>query len=197
LGHMCIERVALLLPGRMLGPHVPLLSYAGEAAEARGAGVLPVTWPGDPDAVDLTTGTAEWVRQVVRAAVEQCRAGHPNVQLVAVAKSLSTVASPVLAELEVPAVLLTPVLTGAVSSIDPQEVIDGVRASTVPVLLVGGTGDPLWDGAAARSATPHVLEVAGADHAMLLPGRLAHSAIVLGRVVTAIEDFLDNEVWRL
>jgi hypothetical protein len=39
--------------------------------------------------------------------------------------------------------------------------------------------------------TPHVLEVAGADHGMLVPGPAIDSIAVLGQVVTAIEDFLD------
>jgi hypothetical protein len=31
---------------------------------------------------------------------------------------------------------------------------------------------------------------------MFVPGRLAASAAVLGQVITAVEDFLDNVVWR-
>ncbi|MFG3580989.1 hypothetical protein [Micromonospora chersina] len=57
-------------------------------------------------------------------------------------------------------------------------------------LLVGGTADPLWDGAVARQLSPHVLEVPDADHSMLVPGPLARSAEALGRVCTAVEDFV-------
>ncbi|WP_320067230.1 hypothetical protein [Micromonospora sp. RTGN7] len=63
--------------------------------------------------------------------------------------------------------------------------------ATAPFLLVGGTGDDSWDGAAARRLSPHVLEIGGADHALLVPGPLARSAEVLGRVCTAVERFLD------
>lgn len=40
-----------------------------------------------------------------------------------------------------------------------------------------------------------MLEVDGADHGMYVPGRLARSTEVLGRVVTAVGDFLDAAVW--
>lgn len=43
--------------------------------------------------------------------------------------------------------------------------------------------------------TPHVLQIAGADHNLRLPGRLARSTEVLGRMVTAVEGFLDEIVW--
>jgi len=58
-----------------------------------------------------------------------------------------------------------------------------------------GTADQFWDRQAARAITPHVVEIDGADHGMLVPGRLAASAAVLGHVITAVEDFLDRVVW--
>jgi hypothetical protein len=54
----------------------------------------------------------------------------------------------------------------------------------------------LWDGELARELSPHVLEVDGADHGMYVPGPLARSAAVLGEVATAVENFLDDVVWR-
>jgi hypothetical protein len=66
----------------------------------------------------------------------------------------------------------------------------------MPYLLIGGTADPHWNGELARTLTPHVVEVADADHGMILVGApLARSAAVLGRIVTAIENFLDVQVW--
>jgi hypothetical protein len=189
------DHVMLLLPGRMLGPHVPLLAYAGEAGAARGARVVPCFWPEHPEPVTLNDDTATRVQDLVRMWAEACRDETPGVRLVAVAKSLSTLATPVLADLEIPAVLLTPVLTSAVGHLDPTPVLVGVRHSKVPVLLVGGTADELWDGEVARELAPHVLEVVGADHAMMLPGPLSGSAAVLGQVARAIENFLDVHVW--
>jgi hypothetical protein len=49
----------------------------------------------------------------------------------------------------------------------------------------------------ARELTPHVLEVDGANHGMMLPGPLHRTTEVLGRMTTAVEDFLDTIVaWR-
>jgi hypothetical protein len=43
--------------------------------------------------------------------------------------------------------------------------------------------------------TPYVVEVGTADHGMFVPGELSASAAVLGRVMTAVEQFLDQVVW--
>ena len=64
-----------------------------------------------------------------------------------------------------------------------------------PCLLVGGSADPYWDGPTARSLTAEVLEIDGADHAMVVPGRLKESAAVLGQVIAAVEDFLGHVIW--
>jgi hypothetical protein len=82
---------------------------------------------------------------------------------------------------------LTPVLTS-------DWVVSALRRCPAPFLLVGGTADKLWDSALARELSRYVLEVEGADHGMYVPGPLAGSAAVLGQVVTAVEEFLD-EVW--
>jgi hypothetical protein len=86
------------------------------------------------------------------------------------------------------AVWFTPLLT------DPATVA-ALHRATAPCLLVGGGADRLWDGPAARSITPHVVEIGQADHSLLLPGGLAAPAAVLGQVITAVERFLDQIVW--
>ncbi|WP_220039697.1 hypothetical protein [Nonomuraea aridisoli] len=73
--------------------------------------------------------------------------------------------------------------------------VAALRRATEPFLLVGGTADSLWDGALARELTPHVVEVEGADHGMKVPGPLRATADVLGDVTTAVESFLDTDVW--
>jgi hypothetical protein len=73
------------------------------------------------------------------------------------------------------------------------EVVAALEAATAPFLLIGGTADPdYWDGAVARRLTPHVLEVEGADHGMIVPGPLSASAAVLGRISDVVEQFLDD-----
>jgi hypothetical protein len=87
--------------------------------------------------------------------------------------------------------LATPLLIGKSlgSLAAPVAAGRGLPAVWLTLLLT------VWDGRLARSVTPHVLEIDGADHGMFVPGRLAESAEVLGRVITAVEDFLDQQVW--
>jgi hypothetical protein len=73
--------------------------------------------------------------------------------------------------------------------------VAALRRSTAPTLLIGGTADKVWDGTIARQLSPYVFEVLDADHGMYVPGPLAASATVLGRVATAIEEFLDDVLW--
>jgi hypothetical protein len=178
------SRDVIVLPGGMYGPHSPLLMYAADAAERRGATIQPISWDDPAGPLALTPDTrGPWVLDQLARAV-------PDVQedTLLIAKSLGTHAAAVAADRNLPAVWLTPVLTSAF-------VVDGLRRSTAPFLLVGGTADELWDSTLARELTPYVLEVDGADHGMYVPGRLAASAAVLGQTATAVEDFLDQVVW--
>ncbi|GLZ41194.1 hypothetical protein [Actinokineospora sp. NBRC 105648] len=160
--------LTVLLPGRAYPATGPLLAYAGEAARRHGAEVRAVTWP---------EGTTS--EQVVAVVREVIGADRP----VLIGKSLGSFAAPLAAELSLPAVWLTPVLT------DPA-VASALRAATAPFLLVGGTADKLWDSLLAESLTPDVLEIPEADHSLLVPGPLGLSAGVLGTVATAVESFL-------
>jgi len=73
--------------------------------------------------------------------------------------------------------------------------VAALRRAPGSCLLVGGSADQLWDGQTARSLSPDVVEIDGADHGLFVPGRLVASATVLGQVITALEDFLDHVVW--
>jgi hypothetical protein len=81
------------------------------------------------------------------------------------------------------------------SLLTDQPTVMALRRAAAPCLLVGGTADRSWDGPVARSITPYVVEVAAADHGMFVPGELSASAAVLGQVMTALEEFLDQVVW--
>jgi hypothetical protein len=107
---------------------------------------------------------------------------------VLIGKSLGSLAAPVAASKGLPAIWVTPILTD-------EPTVAALRQATAPCLLIGGTGDKVWNGQLARSLTPHVLEIDQADHGMFVPGRLSRSAAVLGQVTTAIENFLDHQVW--
>jgi pimeloyl-ACP methyl ester carboxylesterase len=158
--------------------------YAGDAAERRGADVFRVWWD-EPDR-PLTLTEPERGAWVVPQVAKVLASVSGDAVLIG--KSLGSYASALAADHGLPAIWLTPVLTS-------DWVINNLRRSTAPFLLVGGTADPLWDSALARELTPYLLEVPEADHGMYVPGRLAASAAVLGQVVTAVEDFLDEVVW--
>jgi len=180
-----LGRSAVLAPGGNNSAEVPLLMYARLAAERRGALVRVIAW-------DLVQGGGvsqqrEMVASKVSAAVEELTAAAGAAPLV-IGKSLGSLAAPVVADRGLAAVWFTPLLTDDVT-------VAALRRSTGPFLLAGGTADQFWDARIARSVTADVIEIDGADHAMFVPGPASKSAIVLGQVMTAVEDFLDRTVW--
>lgn len=112
----------------------------------------------------------------------------PGATTVVAGKSLSTFAAAMVADLGLPAIWVTPVLT------DEREVA-GLRRATAPFLLAGGTADQMWDGRLARDLTPHVLEIDGGNHGLFVDGPLERSALALGLLAAACEVFLDTVVW--
>jgi hypothetical protein len=173
---------AVVIPGGMFGPAAGMLMYAGDVAERRGARMHRHFWSQEPP-IEFDAQLEGWVRGEVTALLEAV-GGRPLL----IGKSLGTLGGALAAERSLPAVWLTPLLTvhWAARALD--------RASA-PFLLVGGTADNLWDGVLARRLTPHVLEVDGADHGMRVPGPLTDSIAVLGRMVVAVEEFLDAIDW--
>ena len=173
---------AVVVPGRSFGPAAGLLMYAGAVAGRRGATVHRHSWshePPDPFGAEIDG----WVRAEIGPILDAI-GGRPLM----IGKSLGTYAAGLAAERDLPAVWLTPVMT-------VSWVPAALRRAGAPCLLVGGTADEFWDGAVARRLSPYVLEVAGADHGLCVPGPLTDSVAVLGRVVTAIEEFLDTVGW--
>ena len=179
-------RSAIVAPGGGYGPDGPLLMYARLAVQSRGGRVRPIRWELARDA-DLSL-QRQRVASQVESAVEEMTAAT-GAAPVLIGKSLGSLAAPVAADRGLPAVWFTPLLTD-------EPTVAALRRATGPCLLVGGTADQFWDGHAARSLPAEVVEIDGADHGMFVPGRLGASAAVLGQVITAVEDFLDNVVWR-
>jgi len=165
---------AVLIPGRGYDTRAPLFAYLHEALRRLGRDVHPVRWqvPAGLSLVDAERWVGDEVAPVLDAPTD-----------LLVAKSLGTFAARSAADRGLRAVWLTPLLT------QPQ-VLAALDRAPAPFLLVGGTADRAWDGDAARRLTPHVLEVPEADHSLLVPGPLARSAEVLGRVCTAVEEFV-------
>jgi hypothetical protein len=178
------DRSAVLAPGANYGADGPLLMYAGLAVRRRGGRFRPVTWDLPP------TGDVAQLRERVMAQVEAAihELTVAGQRPLVIGKSLGSLSAPVIADRGLAAVWFTPLLTDEVT-------VAALRRATAPCLLVGGTADQLWDGPTARSLSPDVVEIDGADHRMFVPGPLAASAAVLGQVMTAVEDFLDHRVW--
>ncbi|MEV8506809.1 alpha/beta hydrolase [Actinoplanes sp. NPDC051475] len=173
---------AVVIPGGWFGPNAPLLMYAGDVAERRGATVHRHSWSQEfpkPDQAEIES----WVAGEIAPLIDTI-SGRPLL----IGKSLGTNAAAIAAERSLPAVWLTPLLT-------LPWVADALARATAPFLLVGGTADEVWDGNIARRLSPHVLEVEGADHGMYVPGPLTDSIAVLSHVVVAVEDFLDAVAW--
>jgi pimeloyl-ACP methyl ester carboxylesterase len=172
----------VVIPGGRFGPYAPLLMYAGDVAEQRGATIHRHSWsrefpPHDQPEIE------SWVAGEIGPVIDAAGAAP-----LLIGKSLGTNAASLAAEKSLPAVWLTPLLTF-------PWVADALSRATAPSLLVGGTADEVWDGNLARRLSPHVLEVEGANHGMYVPGPLTESVAVLGQVVAAIEDFLDAIGW--
>lgn len=183
---MTAGRAAVVVPGLQYSADGPLLMYAGLAVERRGGWVRRISWT----VPDFGRGEGEraWVVSQVSETVDAVEATAGVAAPLLIGKSLGSLAAPVAADRGLPAVWLTPLLAD-------EPTVAALRRAVAPCLLIGGTADKVWDGPVARSITPHVLEVDGADHGMFVPGRLAESAVVLGRVITAVENFLDDHVW--
>jgi hypothetical protein len=173
---------AVVIPGAMFGPAAGMLMYAGDVAEQRGATVHRHAWSQDPPRPPGPE-SQEWVRAEVSPVLDAL-GGRPLL----IAKSHGTNAATIAAERSLPAVWLTPLLTA-------PWVAAAMARATAPFLLVGGTADAVWDGALARRLSPHVLEVAGADHGMHVPGPVTETIAVLSRMVVAMEEFLDAIDW--
>lgn len=172
----------VVIPGARFGPGAPLLMYAGDVAERRGATVHRHSWSRQPSALDQP-GIEHWVCGEIVPLID-----HVGGRPLLIGKSLGTNAAAIAAERSLSAVWITPLLT-------LPWVVDALSRATAPFLLVGGTADALWDGDAARRLSARVLEVEGADHGMYVPGPLTDSVAVLGRVVTAVEEFVDGLGW--
>ncbi|WP_284747884.1 hypothetical protein [Amycolatopsis sp. RTGN1] len=173
---------AVVIPGGGFGPAAGLLMYAGVVAERRGVTVHRHWWSQPPSHL-FEPQIESWVCDQIRPLLD--RLGGSTLLI---GKSLGTNAAALAAERSLPAVWLTPILT-------VPWVVAALERATAPLLLVGGTGDALWDGAEARRLSPYLLEVEDADHGMQVPGPISESVAVLGRVLIAIDEFLDAIAW--
>jgi hypothetical protein len=169
----------ILVPGGGYPVTAPLLDLADHALRDRRASVEAVVWTVPYGLV--RSGQAEpFVRAHVVSAMERSPSDRP----VVIAKSLGSFAAVLAAEAQLPAILLTPLLT-------EETIAQAITESRAPTLLIGGTGDKLWVPEVAAATGKPVLAIPDADHNLRVPGRLSNYTDVLGLVGTAIEEFLD------
>lgn len=169
--------LAVLLPGRHYRPDQPLLHFTTGVLRDRGWRVRQVWW--EPEQLDLDA-TAAWAGEELAAAV-----GDHDGPVLVVAQSLGTFAAPYAADRQWPAIWLAPVLLA-------ESVVDGIRRNEAEQLLVGGTADDIagWDSELTDDLPADVLEIAGADHLLEIPGHAVASAALLGELMDAVDDWV-------
>lgn len=165
--------VATLLPGRGYGPQAPLLYYARLLLHGCGWSVRTVHWEKVPG-LDPADHVA-----VAAFAAELLATADPARDLV-VGKSLGSLALPAAADRGVQGIWLTPLL-------GIEDVRRAAARAAASTLLIGGTADPYWDGAAAAATGAAVFEVPGADHSLERPGDLDGTLEALAAVLSRME----------
>lgn len=168
------DRVAVVLPGARYLPFAPLLWFAREVALARGWSVLEV-WD---EYLDRSEDPWRWVEERAEAALR--RAGEARTMLVT--KSITSRAVTIATERSLPGIWLTPLLHN-------DDIAAGFEQLLAPALLVGGTADESWEGAAAQRAGHDVLELDGANHSLQIEGDPLASVDALRRVIERMDAF--------
>lgn len=172
---------AVVVPGRGYPPAAPLTFFAGFALLQHGWSVRQVWW--DPPAYESDAQTTDWVRRQVEPVLPV------SGRVLVVAKSLGTYAAPLAAERGLEAIWLTPLLR-------TPSLVDAIAANPARQLLVGGSADDLaWDARVARDLAERgcdVVEVPGADHAMMTPGDVVRGVEAHVDVLRAVDAFLDR-----
>jgi hypothetical protein len=169
------ERRVVLLPGARYPTRAPLLWFAREVAVARGYGALEVL-----DEPPAGEDPFAWAHDRATRALDHAPSAHD----VVIGKSLASDTAGLVADRDLPAIWLTPLL-------DRSSVRAALARTGRPTLLVGGTADPTWrPDALAENAMLDVLELDGLDHGLQLAGEPLASLKALRTVAKRIDRFL-------
>ena len=170
-------RCAVLLPGMVYPTRAPVLWFAREAALAHGWGALEVL--GEPGE---HADPIEWQR----AAAEAALAAAGSERVLVIGKSLATLLAGRVADLDLPAVWLTPALT------EPA-VGEGLARARRATIVMGGSADDFWrPDAIPSNPALEVIELPGLDHALQLPGDPMASLDALRQVVEVVARMVAN-----
>jgi hypothetical protein len=168
------SRCAVILPGVRYFSQAPLLWFAREAAQAGGWAVVEVDERAPADQEPFA-----WMREQAKRALD---AASDSELTVVIGKSLGSAAAPIVRG---PAVWLTPLLT-------QDEIVEALRTTEAPTLLVGSPDDPTWgEGAVPGNEALEVLELPGLDHSLQVSGDPRASLDALGTVTDRVGAFLD------
>ena len=174
------DRVAVLLPGGGYMPARPLLHFARAVLVRHGWSVQEIWWEPPPTSWNMDE-REKWVLDRARQAVDAEQADR----VLLVGKSLGTLAAPLAADRGLPAIWFTPLITLG-------GVLEALRRSAAPTLLVGGTHDRWWDGAAVRTLDHQYVEIPGADHGLELGDDPVGSVQILKDVTAAVSRFVEG-----
>jgi hypothetical protein len=167
------DRWAVVVPGsRGTALSAPTWYPYASFAAAGWSGVLVLDqFEGDDEAA--------WATDRFEAAIASVPAGA---RTAVIAKSLSSLLAPLVADRGLPPVWLTPLLR-------QREIADGIARSQAPKLIVAGTQDDLYDHAVAVTLGAELLELEGADHGLQLDGRPLESLELMRTVVERVTAF--------
>ena len=167
------DRCAVLLPGIRYFTQAPLLWFAREVAQAHGWSVVEVDEraPAGEEPFGWMLGQAERALEAASGAAT----------VAVIGKSLGTIAA---TRWNGPAAWLTPLL-------DRPEIVDGLRVTRAPTLLVGSPDDPTWSGGVVpENAALDVLELPGLDHSLQVSGSPSSSLDALRSVTQRVSSWL-------
>ncbi|MFC4337982.1 alpha/beta fold hydrolase [Salininema proteolyticum] len=185
---MPIRRQAVFLPGRNYSIQGPLFMYTHIALRSRGVSVYPLEWR-EPDYLNSDPQMRiEGVSEQLQAMLEKI--DYISAPPLLVGKSIGSAGAALAARFSLPAVWFSPLL-------NDYPIVQSLRRSSAPYLLVGGTEDPAWVSSLADELPGDVCEIPGGDHGLFLPGRpLTSSVFAMADIIEAVEHFLDTKVWR-
>ena len=169
------DRVAIVLPGASYSTARPLLHFARAVVESHGWTVVEASWPDDAverDPHEMVTGVATGLLDT---------AGDARV--LAVGKSLGSLAIPLAASRRIPGIWFTPLL-------HQPPVAEALARLPASTLLIGSTADETWDADAARQSGLRMLELTDANHGLELTGDPLGSIDALRRVIDAVDQFV-------